>query len=108
MVSNNKGLAFEKKVHDILIGLLNNDELGISGRYYTIYHQRKLYSYLGKSDIKFDLVIEFYRNEGLKPVFYVLVECKDYTSPVPASDLEEFYAKAQQVLHANFKCMLFT
>lgn len=103
-----KGTAFEKRVHEHLIQLLQTGELGISGNLYKVYHQKEFYSEFRKANIKFDLVIEFYRKEGVTPNFYILVECKDYGSRVPASDLEEFFSKARQVLHANFKCMVFT
>src|SRR4051812_4236053 len=108
MNSAEKGTVFEEKVFKIIVNLLDKDELGIRGNFNKIIPQKGLYSFLGKSDIKFDIVIEFYRIESAAPSFYVLIECKDYSSSVPASDLEEFYNKASQVLHANFKCMLFT
>jgi len=108
MSSVQKGTAFEKKVHEILLQLLESGELGITGKLYKVFHQKEFYSDFRKSNIKFDLAIEFYRKEAVKPIFYVLVECKDYGTRVPASDLEEFFNKARQVLHANFKCMVFT
>lgn len=103
-----KGAAFEKKVHEILLQLLESGELGISGNLYKVHHQKEFYSDFRKSNIKFDLAIEFFRKEGIKPIFYILVECKDYGNRVPASDLEEFYNKTRQIFHANFKCMVFT
>lgn len=103
-----KGTAFEKRVHEHLITLLQTGELGISGNLYKVHHQKEFYSEFRKANIKFDLAIEFYRKEGVTPNFYILVECKDYGSRVPASDLEEFFSKARQVIHANFKCMVFT
>jgi hypothetical protein len=103
-----KGTVFEKKVHGILQELLEKDELGISGKYFTIFHQKAFHHPLRGNDIKFDLVIEFYRKEGVKPVFYVLVECKDYGSPVPVGELEKFYENADRVFFANFKSMVFT
>jgi hypothetical protein len=108
MSTTEKGTVFEEKIHGILAELLEKDELGIGGKHYQIHRQKELYSYLRKSHIKFDLVIEFYRQLESSPVFYVLVECKDYSHPVPVNDVEEFFDKASQVLHANFKCMLFT
>lgn len=36
----------------------------------------------------------------------ILVECKDYSSPVPVNEVEEFWAKIQQVTGANVKGVL--
>jgi len=36
----------------------------------------------------------------------VLIECKNYGHPVPVDDVEEFFAKVQQVAAANAKATI--
>ncbi len=103
-----KGTAFEIKVKSIVEELLKDGEFSIAGNFYEVFHKKGYYSDKRKSDIIIDLSIEFRRTEIANPSLYVFIECKDYKTPVPVSDIEEFYAKANQISGVNVKALLFT
>jgi Zn-dependent peptidase ImmA (M78 family) len=55
------------------------------------------------SEIEFDVSIELYLPGALEPSVLVLIECKNYSSPLPVDVAEEFFAKIQQVGAAKSK-----
>lgn len=103
-----KGNAFELKVKGIVERLLVEGAFSIAGNFYQIFHKKGYYSDKRKDEIIVDLSIEFRRTDSVAPSVYVFIECKDYKSPVPVSDIEEFYAKISQISGVNVKSMLFT
>lgn len=108
MNSTQKGQSFEEKVHGIIQKLLLENQFSISGNFYEIFRQKEYYSSDRQGNIKIDISIEFRRSEGSKPSLYIFIECKDYSKPIPVDDIEEFYAKTQQISGINAKAMLFT
>lgn len=57
-------------------------------------------------DIVFDVAVEMYMPGATEYSMLMLIECKHYSSPVPVSDIEEFFSKVQQVAAANCKAVL--
>src|SRR5262249_2181897 len=76
--------------------------------YCSIFHQKAFYSRDRKSDIFFDVAIEVKLPGGRSPSIFCLIECKDYSHPVGVDDVEEFFAKVQQVAPANSKAVIVT
>lgn len=60
------------------------------------------------SDIVFDLAIEIHMGLSAAPFITILIECKDYSGPIPVDDVEEFKAKLDQCFGKNVKGMLVT
>jgi Zn-dependent peptidase ImmA (M78 family) len=71
-----------------------------------IFRRKGYFSKDRSSEIIFDVSIEIRLPDQQTFSILVLVECKDYSSPVPVDDIEEFWAKIQQVAGANVKGML--
>ncbi len=103
-----KGDAFELKVKRKIEEMLAQNEFSIVGKYYRVFHKKAYYSEKRKRNIVVDLSIEFRRTKKSEPSIYVFIECKDYNGPVPVSDIEEFYAKTNQISGVNVKAFFFT
>lgn len=88
--------------------LLESGKFSVSGNYWEIFHQKEYYSDHRKANIRVDVSVEFRRTATSPPSFFVFIECKDYAGPVPVGDVEEFYAKTQQISGVNVKGILFT
>ena len=71
-----------------------------------LFHRKPYYSRDRRSEIVFDIAIEVSMPRFPIPSMVCLVECKDYGHPVPVNDVEEFFAKVQQVAGAKAKAIL--
>ena len=60
------------------------------------------------SKIIFDISIEIYMPGSTEFSAVVLIECKNYSHPVPVDDAEEFFTKIQQVAAAKAKGVIAT
>lgn len=84
----------------------------LAGRYWVkqenckIFMQKGYYSRDREKDIIFDVSIEVYLPGQDQYSILILIECKNYGHKVPVDDIEEFYAKVQQVTGANIKAIV--
>ncbi|MCP9749667.1 restriction endonuclease [Ferruginibacter sp. HRS2-29] len=108
MNSTKKGDLFEERVYNVLLQAMMNEELFVSPTHSFIFKKKSYFSKDREKDIIFDLAIESYRPGAVSPNLIILIECKDYDSPVSIDNLEEFYAKKEQVARANCKCLFFS
>lgn len=108
MNTTEKGSLFEDKVYDLLLEALTNDKLFLSAKRSLLFKKKSYYSKDREANIIFDLAIECYREGSDQPNLIVLIECKDYKSPVPIGRLEDFYSKKEQIARANCKCIFIT
>lgn len=108
MNTTEKGNLFEDKVYDLLLEALMNDQLFLSSKRSLLFKKKSYYSKDREDNIIFDLAIESYREGSDQPSLIVLIECKDYKTPVPIGRLEDFYAKKEQIARANCKCIFVT
>ena len=108
MNSTKKGDLFEEKVYNLILEALMNDKLFVSPKHSLLFKKKEYYSKDRGKEIVFDLAIECYREGSEQPSFIVLIECKDYQTPISVDNLEEFYSKKQQIARANSKCLFFT
>jgi hypothetical protein len=92
-----KGLAFERRVVELLRAELVAGHLGLVTACSEVFHRKGYYSSARQRDIIFDVSIEVRRPPATTPFFLWLWECKEYTHPVPVDDVEEFHSKLQQV-----------
>lgn len=106
--SYSRGDSFEIKSYHILKTLLENDDFYVSGKKSKIFRKKGYYSEKRKSKIIFDISIETYLNNSSDYSLLTLIECKNYQSPVPVSDLEEFDSKISQISEHNTKGIVIT
>lgn len=91
-----KGNRFEKRSLAIIKRALDEGSLGIKD-YVKIFEKPSYYSDDRKSNITFDLSIEVWPPNAKRFVLVYIIECKDYSKPIPVDDVEEFYGKVLQV-----------
>lgn len=103
-----RGDLFEKKTYELLKKLLDEDEFYVSGKRSKIFRKKAYYSERRKSEIVFDIAIETYLPQNSNYSLLTLIECKNYKSPVPVSDIEEFDSKIRQISEHNTKGILIT
>ncbi|MDQ6761053.1 MAG: hypothetical protein M3015_00320 [Bacteroidota bacterium] len=108
MDTTKRGTTFEIKVHDLIIKMIQEDKFFIDSKNYKLYLHKKYYSTARQAKITVDLSMEYFREGGLTPNLYILMECKDCQRPVPVDDIEEFYSKSLQLTGLNVKCIFFT
>jgi Zn-dependent peptidase ImmA (M78 family) len=106
--SYNRGDAFEIKAFHLFKSLLENDDFYVSGKKSKIFRKKGYYSEKRKTEIIFDIAIETYLNNSTSYSLLTLIECKNYQSPVPVSDLEEFDSKIRQISEHNTKGIVIT
>ena len=100
-----QGDAFEACIHDYFSALIASDRFWAKKDNCRIFRKRGYHSRDRNSSIVFDIAIEVYLPGSEEYSTVVLIECKDYSEPVPVSDLEEFFAKVQQVSAARAKAV---
>ncbi len=93
-----KGDAFEIRVHDSLQRLIFNGEFYAREHQSKVHWKKKYYSVIRQKDIVFDLAIEVFLSGKETPSLVIMIECKDYKTPVPVDDLEEFESKLGQLI----------
>ena len=98
------GDKFEDKSYRLIEKAIENDELGISKSSAKVFKQKGYYSSKREKEITFDLSIEIWPKDAKRYSFLFLIECKSSNSKkVPVDDVEEFWAKVDQVAGKNVK-----
>jgi Zn-dependent peptidase ImmA (M78 family) len=104
-----KGDRFEQTTLSIMNNAISSGRLGLRNEFCRIYHKKGYYSKDREKEIIFDLAIEVWPPNADRYTLLVLIECKSYSnSNVPVSDVEEFYAKIDQVSGVNAKGIFVT
>lgn len=106
MSSTSRGTDFEKRVFSFFESEIQANRFLARPECCGIFHRKAYYSRDRQTHIVFDVVIEITMPGGDAPSLVCLIECKDYDHPVPVDDVEEFFAKAQQVAAAKSKAIL--
>ncbi|MGN6476207.1 MAG: restriction endonuclease, partial [Flavipsychrobacter sp.] len=103
-----RGNAFEKRVVEHIKELLQKNLLPINCERSTVFEKKGYYSQSRKSNIVVDISVECTLPDDTEPSLYLMIECKDYSNPVPVDDLEEFVAKLDQITGLNCKAIFVT
>ena len=103
MNTKRRGDAFEDAIYELLKQQIETDRFWARRECCHVFRKKAYHSKDRQKDIIFDLSIEIALPGEKSYSLLVLVECKDYSTSVPVSDLEEFWAKVQQVAGANVK-----
>lgn len=101
-----KGDKLELQIYEFFKDAIDKDEFFFKKDSCKIYSQKGYYSKDREKDIKFDVSIEvFLPNQDTYSLLF-LIECKNYNHRVPVDDVEELFAKVQQISGANTKAIL--
>lgn len=92
-----KGEAFELEIKQRLESELHSGLLGIEPSAARVFHRKRYYSSVRRSDIIVDISVEIMRPGVDEPFLIWIWECKDYSHRVPVDDLEEFHSKLGQI-----------
>lgn len=101
-----KGDKFEHQIYQFFKNTIEKDEFFFKKDLCKIYSQKGYYSKDREKNIKFDVSIEIFLPDQETYSVLFLIECKNYNHKVPVDDVEEFFAKIQQVSGANTKAIL--
>ncbi len=103
MNTTKKGDKLEANIYNYLGGLISNDLFWLNKDFCKIYLKKGYHSKDRNGKIVFDVAIEVFLPKQITYSLLILIECKNYRTPVPVDDAEEFYAKIQQISGANIK-----
>lgn len=106
--STRKGDVLESKVFELLKSEIEADKFWAKKECCKIYWKKGYYSKDRASNIIFDISIEVFLPGSETYSLLVLIECKNYRHPVPVDDVEEFFAKVEQVAPSNSKAVIAT
>jgi len=107
MTSTTKtGDALESKIRDYFEAEIAADRFWVKKECCKVLWKPKYFSRDRNADIVFDVSIEIYLPGESVFSSLVIIECKNYSDPVPVDDIEEFFAKVQQVAPANAKAVM--
>jgi Zn-dependent peptidase ImmA (M78 family) len=98
MNSTTRGKKLEQAIFALLKSEIDADRFLARSGNCKIFLRKGYYSKDRKSEIVFDVAIEIFLPHATSPSMLILIECKNYSSgTVSVDEVEEFYAKAQQV-----------
>ncbi len=98
-----KGNKFEQRVLKLFEDELKNNRLFVNPQHCKVFHKKGYYSNDRKGNIVVDISIEVFLPDAIDFSILIIIECKNYSHPVPVDDVEEFFAKLQQISGANTK-----
>lgn len=108
MSTTKVGDELEQRIFELLEKEVENDSFPIKKANCKIFKKKGYHSKDRESQIIFDVSVEVYCPGSDKYSMLILVECKNYKSPVKVEEVEEFFAKVQQVAAANSKAVVAT
>ena len=98
-----KGDAFEDVVFCMIRDEIKSGRFWATAESCKVFQKKGYFSKDRDDVIVFDISIEIFIPGSESIAVLCLIECKDYNSTVPASDIEEFYAKTQQIAGESVK-----
>jgi len=98
-----KGDKLEAQIYELLRSEISQDRFFIKKDHCKVFRKKGYYSKDREKDIEFDISVEVFLPGQDTFSLLILVECKNYSHRVPVDDVEEFFAKIQQVSGANTK-----
>lgn len=98
-----KGDKLEDQTFEVFENQIAEDCFFSKREYCKIFRKKGYYSKDREKDVVFDLSVEVTLPDQDHYSLLFLFECKNYGHSVPVDDIEEFFAKIQQVSGANAK-----
>ena len=108
MNTTRKGDKLEDQVYSVFHEEILNDRFFAKSECCKIFKKKGYYSRDREKNIFFDVSIEVSLPGENTYSILVLIECKNYNHAVPVDDIEEFYAKTQQISGCNVKGIIAT
>lgn len=106
MNTTTKGNKLEDQVYALFSEVISEDRFFAKSECCQIYKKKGYYSKDREKEIVFDISIEITLPGQSTYSLLVLIECKNYGHRVPVDDVEEFFAKAQQISPSNTKSIV--
>jgi Zn-dependent peptidase ImmA (M78 family) len=106
MSSTEIGNKLEQSIFRLIKSEIDADRFLFRRDSCRVFQKKGYYSQDRKKDIIFDVSVESALPGASTYSMLALIECKNYTHPVPVDDIEEFFAKVQQVAPASGKAIV--
>lgn len=103
MDTTKKGDKLEDLIFEVFERQISEDRFFSKREFCKIYRKKGYYSKDREKDIVFDVSVEVTLPGQERYSVLFLIECKNYGHRVPVDDVEEFFAKIQQISGANAK-----
>jgi Zn-dependent peptidase ImmA (M78 family) len=101
-----KGNKLEDQVYDFFSEEISEERFFAKSECCRIYKKKGYYSKDREKNIIFDISIEVALPGQSTYSLLVLIECKNYDHRVPVDDVEEFFAKCEQISPSNIKSVV--
>lgn len=101
-----KGDQLETQIYSSISQLISDDKFFAKSECCRIFRKKGYYSKDRSKEIIFDIAVEIFLPGQDAHSLLILIECKNYEHRVPVDDVEEFYAKVQQISPANTKAIV--
>ncbi|KQB99843.1 ImmA/IrrE family metallo-endopeptidase [Pedobacter sp. Hv1] len=98
-----RGNKFEDEVYDFIKKEFDALKFGVLPTCCRFFKKKKYYSSRLDSYIEFDISIEVWLEDANEYSFLYLLECKDYATSIPGSDISEFITNVEMVAGMNVK-----
>ena len=98
-----KGDFLEDRIFALFANEIENDRFWAKRDCCKVFRKKGYFSKDRQANIVFDISIEIYLPGAVEYSVLVVIECKNYEASVPVDDIEEFFAKLQQISGANAK-----
>lgn len=108
MSTRAKGDKFERRVLSFVQEWVRSGQSFLNSQRSHFFTKKGYHSPDRGGDIETDISVESYSADATEPSLLLIIECKDYASPVPVDDLEEFKAKLDQITGKNVKGAVFS
>ena len=105
-MTSQKGDTLEMRIRDLFQDEIDADRFWAKKENCKLYWKKGYHSKDRGRKIVFDVAVEVFLPGAKEYSALVLIECKNYSHPVPVDDVEEFYSKVQQVAAANAKAVI--
>lgn len=106
MNTTKKGNKLENDIYKLFSEMISEDRFFAKSECCKIYKKKGYYSKDREKEIVFDISIEITFPCKSTYSLLVLIECKNYGHRVPVDDVEEFFAKSQQISPSNTKSIV--
>lgn len=108
MSTREKGDRFEKEVLSYVLDWVRSGQSFLNPQGCQFFAKKGYHSRDRGDDIEVDVSVECYSADATEPSLLLVVECKDYSSPIPVDEVEEFKAKLDQIAGKNVKGLVFS
>jgi Zn-dependent peptidase ImmA (M78 family) len=106
MNTTTKGNKLEDQIYALFSELISEGQFFAKSECCQIHKKKGYYSKDREKEIVFDISIEITLPGQSSCFLLVLIECKNYDHRVPVDDVEEFFAKSEQISPSNTKSII--